>query len=125
MCNQFFRHELLDAWNSPLGYWRASSTTADPKDESGRFTITHPLHPLRGTRYELLERRRTWSADRVFYFDGNGTQCFFATNVTDVLPPDAFLEASVGRAPFRLADLLELQERLDRQSPKKAGIDHV
>jgi len=44
-------------------------------------------------------------------------------NVTDVLPPDAFLEASAGRAPFRLADLLELRERLDRHSAKKAGID--
>ena len=80
---------------------------------------------MRGTRYELLERRKTWSADRVFYFDGNGTQRSFATNLTDVLPPDAFLEASAGRAPFRLADLLELRERLDRQSAKKVGIDHV
>ena len=60
----------------------------------------------------------------MFYFDGNGTQCSFATNLTDV-PPDAFLEASAGRAPFRLADLLELRERLDRQSAKKVGIDHV
>jgi len=49
----------------------------------------------------------------------------FATNLTDVLPPDAFLEASAGRAPFRLADLLELRERLDRHSAKKVGIDHV
>ena len=114
-----------DASNSPPGYCRASSTTADPKDESDWFTITHPFHPLRGTRYELLERRKTWSADRVFYFDGNGTQRSFATNLTDVLPPDAFLEASAGRAPFRLADLLELRERLDRHSAKKVGVDHV
>jgi hypothetical protein len=45
--------------------------------------------------------------------------------LTDVVPPDAFLEASAGRAPFRLADLLELRERLDRHSAKKVGIDHV
>jgi len=32
-----------------------------------------------------------------------------------------FLEASAGRAPFRLADLLELRERLDHHSNKKAG----
>ena len=87
--------------------------------------MTHPFHPLRGTRYQLLERRKTWSADRVFYFDGNGTQHSFATNLTDVLPPDAFLEASAARAPFRLADLLELRERLNRHSAKKVGVDHV
>jgi hypothetical protein len=45
--------------------------------------------------------------------------------LTDVVPPDAFLEASAGRAPFRLADLLELRERLDLQSAKKAGINHA
>jgi hypothetical protein len=55
---------------------------------------------LRGTRYELLERRKTWSADRVFYVDGNGTQRSFATNLTDVLPSDAFLEASAAARRF-------------------------
>ena len=100
---------------------RASSTTADPKDESGWFTVIHPFHPLRGTHYELLERRKTWSSDRVFYFDCDGTQRSFATNLTDVEPPDAFVEASGGRAPFRLTDLLQLRERLDRHSAKNEG----
>jgi hypothetical protein len=63
--------------------------------------------------------------DRVFYFDGNGTQRSFPTSLTDVLPPDAFIEASAGRAPFRLSDLLELRERLDRHAAKKAGANHV
>ena len=80
---------------------------------------------MRGTRYERLERRKTWSADRVFYFDGNGTQRSFATNLTDVLPPDAFVEVSAGRAAFRVADLLELRERLDRHLAKSEGVDHV
>ena len=84
-----------------------------------------PFHPFRGTRYELLERRHTWSSDRVFYFDSNGTQRSFATNLTDVLPPDAFVEASAGRAAFRVADLLELRERLDRHLAKREGVDHV
>ena len=80
---------------------------------------------MRGTCYELLERRKTWSADRVFYFDCNGTQRSFATNLTDVLPADAFVEASAGRAAFRLADLLELRERLDRHLTRSEGTDHV
>ncbi len=61
----------------------------------------------------------------MFYFDGNGTQRSFATNLTDVLPPDAFVEASAGRASFRLADLLELRERLDRHLAKRECADHV
>lgn len=80
---------------------------------------------MRGTRYELLARRKTWSADRVFYFDGNGTQRSFATNLTDVLPPDGFVQASGGRAAFRLTDLLELRERLDHHLAKSGGVDHV
>jgi hypothetical protein len=103
---------------SRCGCCTTSSTTAYPTDESDWFTITHPFHPLRGKRYELLERRKTWNADRVFYFDCNGTQRSFATNLTDVLPPDAFVEASASRASFRLADLLELRERLDRHLAK-------
>jgi hypothetical protein len=61
----------------------------------------------------------------VFYFDCNGTQRSFATNLTDVLLPDAFVEASAGRAFFRLADLLELRERLDRHLAKSEDADHV
>jgi len=119
-----FRRQM-DGCHFQPGCCTTSSTTADPKDESDWFTITHPFHPLRGTRYELLERRKTWSADRVFYFDCNGTQRSFAAILTDVLPPDAFVEASAGRAYFRLADLLELRERLDRHLTKSEGGDHV
>ena len=61
----------------------------------------------------------------MFYFDCNGTQRSFATNLTDVLPPDAFVEVSAGRAAFRVADLLELRERLDRHLAKCGGVDHV
>jgi hypothetical protein len=61
----------------------------------------------------------------VFYFDGNGTQRSFATNLTDVLPANAFVEASAGRAVFRMADLLELRERLDRHLAKSEGVSHV
>jgi hypothetical protein len=45
--------------------------------------------------------------------------------LTDVLPADAFVEASAGRAAFRLADLLELRERLDLHLAKSEGVDHV
>jgi hypothetical protein len=67
----------------------------------------------------------TWKADQVFYFDLGGIQRCFATNLTDFLPIDAFVEASAGRAAFRVADLLELREQLDRLLQKAGEVDHV
>lgn len=61
----------------------------------------------------------------MFYFDHSGTQRSFATNLTDVLPLDAFVVASAGRAMFRVADLLELRELLDRLLAKREEVDHV
>ena len=75
-------------------------------------------------RYELVERRTSWSFDRVFYFDHRGTQRSFATNLTDVLPPDPFVATSQGRAMFRVADLLELRALLDRLAKREEG-NHV
>ena len=80
---------------------------------SGRFRITHPFHPLRGTEYELVTRKLTWGEDRVFYYDRAGTLKSFLTNVTDLAPEDAFERLSAGRSAFRVDDLLELRGRMD------------
>jgi hypothetical protein len=63
--------------------------------------------------------------DRVFYFDHSGTQRSLATKLTDVLPLDAFVATSAGRAMFCVADLLELRERLDGLLAKSEGTRHV
>ena len=80
---------------------------------SGRFRITHPFHPLRGTEYELVTRKLTWGEDRVFYYDLAGALKSFLTNVTDLPPADAFERVSAGRSAFRVDDLLELRRRMD------------
>ena len=80
---------------------------------AGRFRITHPFHPLRGTEYELVIRKLTWGEDRVFYYDPAGALKSFLTNVTDLLPEDAFERVSAGRSSFRVDDLLELRRRMD------------
>jgi hypothetical protein len=67
----------------------------------------------------------SWKADQVFYFDHDGIQRCFATNLTDFLPIDAFVEASAGKAAFRVADLLQLREQLDRLLPKAGEVNHV
>jgi hypothetical protein len=91
---------------------------------SGRFRITHPFHPLRGTEYELVARKLTWGEDRVFYYDVAGVLKSFLTNVTDLLPEDAFERVSAGRSAFRMDDLLELRRRMnDRRQRDGRGKD--
>ena len=86
---------------------------------AGRFRITHPFHPLRGTEYDLVTRKLTWGEDRVFYYDPSGKLKSLLTNVTDVVSKDAFDRVSAGRSAFRVDDLLELRRLFDRR--KQAG----
>ena len=62
----------------------------------------------------MVSRRLTWGEDRVFYFDETGELKSFLSNVTDLVPEDAFRQVSAGRSAFRLDDLLELCQRLER-----------
>jgi hypothetical protein len=73
----------------------------------------HPFHPLRGTEYELVTRKLTWGEDRVFYYDRTGALKSFLTNVTDLVPEDAFEHLSAGLSAFRVDDLLELRRLMD------------
>jgi hypothetical protein len=86
---------------------------------AGRFRITHPFHPLRGTEYELVTRKLTWGEDRVFYYDPSGKLKSLLTNVTDVVAADAFHHVSAGRSAFRVDDLLELRHLFDTR--RQAG----
>lgn len=62
-----------------------------------------------------MTRKLTWGEDRVFYYDPNGKLKSMLTNVTDVVPTDAFDRLSGARSAFRVDDLLELRHLLDRQ----------
>jgi hypothetical protein len=86
---------------------------------AGRFRITHPFHPLHGAEYELVTRKLTWGEDRVFYYDPNGKLKSLFTNVTDLIPPDAFGCVSAGRSAFRVDDLLDLWRLFEGR--KQAG----
>jgi hypothetical protein len=81
---------------------------------AGRFRITHPFHPLRGSEFELVTRKLNWGEDRVFYYDPSGNLKSLLTSMTDVIATDAFQEVSAGRSAFRLDDLLELRRLFDK-----------
>jgi YD repeat-containing protein len=91
---------------------------------TARFRITHPFHPLRGAEYELVTRKLTWGEDRAFYYDQAGALKSFLSNVTDLVPEDAFGRVSSGRSAFRVDDLLELCRLINRlrHSEKKTEV---
>lgn len=74
------------------------------------FTVTHPFHPWRGRRFELLEQRPQWGEWRVYYLTKTGRRAYFPAAWTDVGPRDPFVEQARGRAVGRVEDLLELSK---------------
>jgi hypothetical protein len=61
--------------NVPIFPWHQQSTARDLIDQVQFFEITHEFHPLLGKVYELVDRRRTWGEDRVYYHDDAGKLC--------------------------------------------------
>ena len=76
--------------------------------------MTHPFHPLYGYEFELIEYRRTWGEDRVYFLDSSGHLQRLPASWTDVGGEDPFVVVAAGRSPLRLEDLLQLVDLLDR-----------
>ncbi len=72
------------------------------------FTVTHPFHPWRGRRLELLDWRQQWGQWRVYYLTKAGHRGCFPASWTDLGPKDPFVEQARGRAIARVEDLVEL-----------------
>jgi len=73
----------------------------------------------------LVTRKLTWGEDRVFYYDQAGALKSFLSNVTDLVPEDAFDHISAGRSAFRMDDLLELRRLLDKCKEARKGAQGV
>ena len=89
-----------------------------------RFRIIHPFHPRCGTEYELVTRKHNWGEDRVFYYDQAGAMKSFLSNVTDLLPADAFEQLSAASA-FRADDLVTLRRLIDRHLRRSERTEEV
>jgi hypothetical protein len=102
--------------------WTAPGGT-QPKEY---FTVTHPFHPWRGRRLELIECQRQWGLWRVCYLTVQGHRAYFPASWTDVGPRDPFVEQARGRAVARTEDLLELTRLIESSaesqlSPEQAS----
>ena len=73
----------------------------------------------------MVARQRSWGEDRVFYYAPDGRLKSFLANITDVFPVDGFTRILSVRSDFRVDDLLELRELLDRHSEHRGGSNHV
>jgi len=76
-------------------------------------TITHPFHPLKGTRILPTTRRQNWGEDRVIFYDAKGRLTSLLASWTDIDPGDSFAQASGGRSWFRTDDLCRLRAIVD------------
>lgn len=63
--------------------------------------------------------RQNWGEDRVWFHDNDGRLQSVPTSWTDAAPTDAFVVVSAGRSLFRLADLLELAQRIQASTPEQ------
>jgi hypothetical protein len=83
-------------------------TAPDSNESKQFFTVTHPFHPWRGQRFELIDLRRRWGQWRVYYLTEQGHTAYLPASWTDAAPKDPFVEQAQGRAIARIEDLLEL-----------------
>jgi hypothetical protein len=69
--------------------------------------------------FEAVTFRQNWGEDRVWFHDNGGRLQSVPTSWTDAAPMDAFVAVAAGRSLFRLADLLELAQRIQSSSPEQ------
>src|SRR5271166_3284712 len=50
------------------------STSLDPVGDQQTVRVTHPSHPWSGREFVFLAVRQTWSQDRVFFLDEQGSR---------------------------------------------------
>ena len=85
-----------------------SSIAPDLSAGARTFEVTHPHHPLRGRRFELVTYRLNWGEDRVYFHDESGKLVSLPATWTSYGAADPFVAIASGRCLFRFVDLLEL-----------------
>ena len=67
--------------------------------------------------------RQNWGEDRVWFYDNDASLRSVPTSWTDAAPMNVFVVVAAGRSLFRVADLLELTQRIQaasREQPEKS-----
>ena len=64
--------------------------------------------------FDLVTYRHNWGEDRVYYHDDGGKLKSLPACWTTVAPADPYLVVAAGRSRFRLEDLEELADLVER-----------
>jgi Family of unknown function (DUF5372) len=76
--------------------------------------VTHPFHPLCGSKFEVVTYRKNWGDERV-YVRGPGDRLLsLPVAWTDMAEISAFVMIAAGRSLFRFEELLELSRLLEQ-----------
>ncbi len=78
------------------------------------FEVTHPDHPLRGQKFELVTYRHNWGEDRVYFHDAEGHLSSIPSCWTTAAAPDPFVAVAAGRCLFRYEDLIKLVDLVEK-----------
>ena len=92
--------------------------------EGRTFVVTHPFHTLCGHRYAVLEFRRNWQDEKVWFEDESGSLISLPVEWTDMAREDLFRQIAAGRAVLRFEDLCLLRKLLDvaKEKSEKAPL---
>ena len=94
--------------------WIESSNAPDDAGGQRVVRVTHRFHPWFGRELEFVVRRQSWGEDRVCVRDEHGQVRSLPAAWTDVVAADPFVVMAAGRCPFRVTDLLELADLVER-----------
>jgi hypothetical protein len=98
-------------------HWSRQSIAPAGDDQSRRFRVIHPYHPLFGQDFELLLRAQNWREDRVWFHDAVDRLRSLPANWTSTVAEDPFTVVAAGRAAFRVEELLELVRLIGEWKP--------
>ena len=89
--------------------------------------MIHPFHPRFGEELRVLAVRRTAGESRVDCCDDAGVVFSLVVAWTSLSEVDPFLEASAGKAPFRVKELLHAvafvaAQREPASEPEGSGV---
>ena len=65
---------------------------------------------MRGKEFTLVTIRFLWGEKRAYYYDAKAVLKSIPLRLTDLMPEDPYVAIANNRAPFRVADLLQLTE---------------
>ena len=93
-----------------------------PKHCSDFAEITHPFHPLKGKKYNILQRRNI-SGQEIFSLQGTSYGSFaFPRDWTDKAAPDSYQDLTIAPPILDLHKIYELSQLVTILEKNKNGV---